>query len=79
MTQHEQMYVKYCVSSTVYYKCCQGTGHLLLAAHAGQGAEFCQRPLPDGQRDPQPASPAKTERSLHSDRRPSSPGGKKGV
>ncbi len=49
-----------CVAPTVHHKCCQGTGHLLLAAHAGQGAEFCQRPLPDGQRDPQPASPAKT-------------------
>lgn len=46
-----------CFASSVYYKCHQTARHLLFATHAGQSAEFCQRPLPDGQCNPQQTSP----------------------
>lgn len=68
-----------CSASSVYHKRRQGTGHLKLAAHAGQGAELCQRPLPDGRRHPQPASPAQTQRSLHPDRGGQGPAGGEGL
>lgn len=57
-----------CSAFSVYHKRCPGTGHLKLASHARQGAELCQRPLPDGRRHPQPASAAQTQRPLHPDR-----------
>lgn len=63
-------------TSPVYHKWSQETRYILLPPHAWQGAKFCQRPLPDGQRDPQPAPPVEAKCSLHTDCCPSSPDSK---
>lgn len=74
------MHSKPCCSAfSVYHRSCQETGHLKLASHARQGAELCQRPLPNGRRHPQSASPAQTQRPLHPDRSGQGPAGGEGL
>ena len=46
----------------------------VVPAHARQGAQLRQGPLPHGQRDPQPTTAAQAQRALHTDRCAQDPG-----